>query len=142
MPDPVAEAASPVVVREVLVAAPRELVWAFWTEPERLVRWMGAVAAIDLRPGGDVRIEYANGAVMLGTVLEVEAPSRLVFSWGWEDPAEVVRPGHSRVEVALDEAPDGTLVRVRHLDLPAAEAGGHAEGWDYFLGRLAGAAAA
>jgi uncharacterized protein YndB with AHSA1/START domain len=89
-----------------------------------------------------VRIDYANGSVMLGTVLEVEAPSRLVFSWGWEDPAEVVRPGQSRVEVALDDAPGGTRVRVRHLDLPGAEADGHAEGWDYFLGRLAGAAAA
>lgn len=126
------------VEREVTIAAPRDLVWAYWTDPDRLVRWMGSVATLDLRAGGDVRIEYGNGAVMLGSVLEAVEPSRLVFTWGWEDPAELVRPGQSRVEVTLDEAGDGTRVRVRHLDLPTAEeATGHGEGWDYFLGRLA-----
>jgi len=124
------------VERDVTIRAPRELVWQFWTDPERLVRWMGKVASIDVRPGGDVRIEYGNGAVMLGTVLEADAPNRLVFTWGWEDPAEVVRPGGSRVEVDLDDVDGSTRLRLRHLGLPPAEATGHAEGWDYFLGRL------
>jgi uncharacterized protein YndB with AHSA1/START domain len=128
------------VEREVVIDAPRETVWTCWTDPERLVRWMGRTASIDVRPGGAMRIEYGNGAVMLGHVLEVDRPRRLVFSWGWEDPAEIVRPGASRVEVDLEEKPEGTRVRVRHLDLPAAEATGHAEGWDYFLGRLPDAA--
>jgi uncharacterized protein YndB with AHSA1/START domain len=143
MPDQVLRAAETNVLvdREVTIAAPRELVWAYWTDPARLVQWMGSVASLDLRPGGDVRIEYANGAVMLGTVLEAEPPRRLVFTWGWEDPAELVRPGGSRVEVDLDEADGGTLLRLRHLGLPQAEAAGHAEGWDYFLGRLADAVA-
>jgi uncharacterized protein YndB with AHSA1/START domain len=129
------------VERDVVVSAPIELVWAFWTEPEKLVRWMGSVASIELRPGGDLRIEYGNGAVMLGTVLELDPPRRLVFTWGWEDPSEVVRPGASRVEVDLDVADAGTRLRLRHLGLPPAEAAGHAEGWDYFLGRLADAVA-
>ena len=135
------DAATVPVEREVLIRAPLETVWACWTDPDRLVRWMGTNASIDLRPGGDVRIAYGNGAVMLGSVLEVDAPRRLVFTWGWEDPAELVRPGESRVEVDLDELVEGTRVRVRHLGLPAAEAAGHGEGWDYFLGRLAEAAA-
>lgn len=128
------------VEREVVIAAPVDVVWACWTDPDRLVRWMGSEAVIDLRPGGDVRIAYGNGAVMLGSVLEVEPPRRLVFTWGWEDPAELVRPGASRVEVDLEEVPDGTRVRVRHLGLPAAEAESHGEGWDHFLGRLGDAA--
>ena len=124
------------VERDVTIRASRELVWQFWTDPERLVRWMGKVASIDVRPGGDIRIEYGNGAVMLGTVLEADAPSRLVFTWGWEDPNELIRPGGSRVEVDLDDAVGGTRLRLRHLGLPPEEAAGHAEGWDYFLGRL------
>ncbi len=124
------------VERDVIIHAPVDVVWRCWTDPERLVRWMGSVALVDLRPGGDVRIEYGNGAVMLGTVVEVNAPHRLVLTWGWEDPSEVVRPGASRVEVDLDEAGNGTRLRLRHLGLPPAEAAGHAEGWDYFLGRL------
>ena len=128
------------VEREVTIAAPRNLVWAYWTEPARLVTWMGSEATIDLRPGGAVRIDYANGSVMLGELLEVDPPARLVFTWGWEDPAEVVRPGGSRVEVDLVEVVGATRVRVRHLGLPPAEAAGHGEGWDYFLGRLGDAA--
>ena len=143
MPDRAVAAEAPILVeRDVTIAAGRELVWAFWTEPDRLVRWMGSAASIDLRPGGAVRIDYENGAVMLGEVIEATAPSRLVFTWGWEDPAEAIRPGGSRVEVELEEVPDGTRVRVRHLGLPSAdEAAGHREGWDYFLGRLRDAAA-
>ena len=138
---PVALDGPVLVEREVTIAAPREIVWACWTDPDRLVRWMGKRAVVDMRSGGGIRIEYGNGAVMLGSVLEVRAPERLVFSWGWEDPAELVRPGESRVEVSLTEVPGGTRVQVRHLGLPRSEADGHAEGWDYFLGRLADAAA-
>ncbi len=132
---------APILEREVTIAAPIETVWRFWTDPDRLVRWMGSVAALDLRPGGAVRIEYGNGAVMLGTVLEVDPPTRLVFTWGWEDPSEVVRPGASRVEVDLEPADGGTHLRLRHVGLPPAESVGHGEGWDYFLSRLADAAA-
>jgi uncharacterized protein YndB with AHSA1/START domain len=139
-PEPPLDA--PVLVeREVLIAAPRDVVWSCWTDPARLVRWMGRTASVDLVPGGPIRIEYGNGAVMLGAIVDLDAPRRLVFTWGWEDPEEAIRPGGSRVEVDLDELPGGTRVRVRHLGLPAAEATGHAEGWDYFLGRLADAAA-
>jgi uncharacterized protein YndB with AHSA1/START domain len=139
--DPQAPVATLLVEREVVIAAPGDVVWACWTDPVRVVRWMGRTASIDLVPGGAIRIEDGNGAVMVGEILEVDQPRRLVFTWGWEDPAETIRPGGSRVEVELDELPEGTRVRVRHHGLPPAEATGHAEGWDYFLGRLGEAAA-
>ena len=51
----------PVLVeRDVTIAAPREVVWACWTDPERLVRWMGKRAVLDLRPGGEVRSSMAT----------------------------------------------------------------------------------
>jgi uncharacterized protein YndB with AHSA1/START domain len=131
------------IEREVRIAAPPELVWSFWVVPERIVRWMGRTATFDSTPGGTVRIDYGGGHVMRGEVLELDPPRRLVFTWGWEDPAEAVRPGGSRVEVDLAPEGDGTRLRLRHSGLPdAAEVAGHAEGWDYFLGRLVGAAAA
>jgi uncharacterized protein YndB with AHSA1/START domain len=140
--EPEAPVDTPILVqREIVIAAPRDVVWACWTDPARLVAWMGRTASIELVPGGPVRIEYANGAVMLGTVVEVDPPRRLVFTWGWEDPDEAVRPGVSRVEVDLDVMPGGTRVALRHLGLSATEAAGHADGWDYFLGRLADAVA-
>jgi uncharacterized protein YndB with AHSA1/START domain len=127
-----------IVERETVVACAPSEAWRWWTEPALLVRWMGSVAEVDLRPGGSIRIAYGNGAVMAGEVLALDPPKRLDFTWGWEDPAEVVRPGQSRVEVVFESVESGTRVVVRHLDLPQGERAGHAEGWDYFLERLGG----
>ena len=70
---------------------------------------------------------------------------RLVFTWGWEGQDEsegphAVPPGSSRVEVSLEPDGDGTLVRLRHLDLPEESREIHGQGWDLYLGRLASAA--
>ncbi|HET7829403.1 MAG TPA: SRPBCC family protein [Candidatus Limnocylindrales bacterium] len=129
-----------VVARETVLRCSPDEAWRWWTEPDRLVQWMGATADIDLRPDGAIRIAYGNGAVMLGEVVRLDAPRAFDFTWGWEDPAELIRPGGSRVEVRFEPTDVGTRVRVRHLDLPDGERAGHAEGWDYFLGRLGGVA--
>jgi len=92
--------------REVLltrvVSAPRRLVFAAWTEPRHLQRWLTGpegwsmpVCEIDLRPGGRWRYVYrkASGKEMTltGSVLEVVPPERLVTteSWGPEWPETV-----------------------------------------------------
>jgi uncharacterized protein YndB with AHSA1/START domain len=92
--------------REVLltrvVSAPRRLVFAAWTEPRHLQRWLTGpegwtmpVCEIDLRPGGRWRYVYrkASGKEMTltGSVLEVAPPERLVTteSWGPEWPETV-----------------------------------------------------
>lgn len=77
---------------------------------------------------------------MRGEFVEVERPSRIVFTWGWEDPTDAVQPGGSTVEVTLAPEGDATLVRLRHLGLPEPSRNGHAEGWDHFLPRLVDAA--
>ena len=130
-----------IVERDMVVPCTPAEAWRWWTEPALLVRWMGSVADVDLRPGGAIRIAYGNGAVMAGEVVTLDPPKRLDFTWGWEDPAEVVRPGQTRVEVVFEAVEGGTRVVVRHHGLPEGERAGHAEGWDYFLGRLVEAAA-
>jgi uncharacterized protein YndB with AHSA1/START domain len=79
--------------------APRQLVFDAWTDPERLARWWGPnemtnpVCEMDPRVGGAWRIvmrtpdgtEYP----MSGTILEIDAPERLVLSMSLhEHPAE------------------------------------------------------
>ena len=131
------------VEREVRIAARPEVVWSFWVDPSRIVRWMGRSATLEPQPGGEFRIDYGNGNVVSGRFVELVEPARLVFTWGWEDPAEAVRPGGSVVEVELTPDGDGTRLRLRHSGLPDdAEVAGHAEGWDYFLSRLLDAATA
>jgi uncharacterized protein YndB with AHSA1/START domain len=92
--------------REVLmtrvVNAPRRLVFAAWTEPRHLQRWLTGpegwtmpICEIDLRPGGRWRYVYrkASGKEMTltGSVLEVVPPERFVTteSWGPEWPDTV-----------------------------------------------------
>jgi hypothetical protein len=45
---------------EVRIAAPPELVFPYFTDPARMVHWMGVAALLDPRPGGTFRVE-ANG---------------------------------------------------------------------------------
>ena len=74
------------------VAASPETVWRFWTRPDDLVRWMGKVATLEARPGGAFRLDYGQGDVASGQVQEADPPRRLVFTWGWENPADSTSP--------------------------------------------------
>jgi uncharacterized protein YndB with AHSA1/START domain len=72
--------------------------------------------------------------------VEVSPPSRVVFTWGFENSDVGVDPGASTVEVTLAPDGDGTRLRLVHRDLPESERSPHDGGWDEMLGRLAIAA--
>ena len=133
-----------VVEREVRIAARPETVFEFFVDPAKMVQWKGRKTDLEPRPGGTYRVEINDQAIASGEYLEIEAPTRVVFTWGWEGQESgefAVPPGSSRVEVDLMPDGDGTLVRLRHLDLPEGSREIHGEGWDHYLGRLAKAAA-
>lgn len=138
----IASADPDVLVHSVRIAAVPETVFPFFTDPERLVRWMGKTATLDPRPGGAFRVDYGKGDVAAGTYREVDPPRRLVLTWGWEAAGDPVPPGASTVEIDLAPDGDGTLLTLRHSGLPVESRAGHAEGWDHFLERLAEAPAA
>ena len=127
--------------RTVTISARRETVFAYFTDGARFAAWWGAGSAVDARAGGAVRIRYPNGVIAAGEVVEIEAPRRFVFTYGYEDPAKGIPPGGSRVTVTLDEVPAGTLLHLRQ-DLPdAAARDAHAPGWRFQLSLLANVAA-
>jgi uncharacterized protein YndB with AHSA1/START domain len=128
------------IQREIRIDAPPDRVFAFFVEPERLVRWMGSSARLDPRPGGEFRIEYADGSVVMGTFVAVEPPRHVAFTWGWKDPNDPLRPGASTVDVTLTEVHGGTLVHLRHSGLTGESRRTHEQGWIHFLGRLVAAA--
>jgi uncharacterized protein YndB with AHSA1/START domain len=119
--------------RTVLIRAKRETVFRYFTDNERFAAWWGAGSTIDARPGGPLRIRYANGVLASGEVVEVAPPERIVFTYGYEDPAKPVRPGGSRVVVTLRERKDGTLLHLRHELPDAAARDQHVQGWRYQL---------
>jgi uncharacterized protein YndB with AHSA1/START domain len=129
------------VEREVRIAARPKTVFEFLTDPEKQVLWMGRRAELDARPGGIYRVEIDDQVTARGEFLEIEAPGRVVFSFGWEgqqsgEGEHGVSPGSSRVEVTLEPEGDGTLLRLRHLDLPEQARVMHGQGWQLYLDRL------
>src|SRR5215213_7334017 len=84
---------------ELRIEAPPEVVFAYFTDPARMVEWMGVAAVLDPRPGGTYRVEANGRDVVLGEYVEVEPPHRVVFTWGFDGSERAVRAGTTRVEV-------------------------------------------
>jgi uncharacterized protein YndB with AHSA1/START domain len=121
----------------VAAAAPR--VFEYFTDPDKMVRWMGDFARLDAAPGGEFAVDV-RGVAVRGRYLVVEPPHRLVFSWGHAG-SDRLPPGASTVEVRLTPEDGGTTVEIVHRGLEEPERSGHARGWRRFLPQLADAAA-
>jgi uncharacterized protein YndB with AHSA1/START domain len=100
-------------------AAPREIVFAAWTEPEQLKQWWGpgffetVLAEVDLRPGGRYELLLEPGSMRLvGEFREVAPPQRLVYTWRWIEGVPDTR--ESLVTVEFREAGSGTEVVLLH----------------------------
>jgi uncharacterized protein YndB with AHSA1/START domain len=87
----------PVVERRLLLPASPEEVWESLTEPT----WLGEDAHVELRPSGDVRAGDRTGFVEWA-----DAPRGLAFWWSREGEEA------TRVEIALEETEEGTLLAV------------------------------
>ena len=131
--------ASESIQREMTIDADAATVFAFFTDPQRLIRWIGVSAELEPQPGGIMLVDVNPGFVARGEFKEVVPVSRLAYTWGW-DGGEKVPPGSSLIEVDLVPKNGSTLVRFTHSGLPAEEVPAHREGWNHYLGRLAIAA--
>ena len=129
------------VEHEIRIVAPPEIVFAFFTDPDRHKRWLGREAFLDPRPGGIYRCVVNDTATVRGEYVVVDPPSRLVFTWGFEGDS-VVPPGSSTVSVDLRPDGDGTRLRLVHTGLPHPMLAPHEQGWRGYLDQLRTAAAA
>jgi uncharacterized protein YndB with AHSA1/START domain len=129
------------VVRETHIAATPQAVFAFFVDPDKMVRWMGVRADLDARPGGRYAVDINSVARARGEFVELVPPSKIVLSFGWEDdPA--VPPGSTTLEITLTPDGDGTHVRLVHRGLPTNDAREqHDHGWAHYLQRLSVAGA-
>ena len=126
------------------IDAPPETLWEYFTDPAKMVRWHGAEAELDPRPGGTWRCSFPDGSVARGEFVELDRPNFLAYTWGFEEFAEKqvygwentnsTPPGGSRVEVTLTPSRGGTLLSIRHFGFQPNEP--VRDGWGYFLGML------
>jgi uncharacterized protein YndB with AHSA1/START domain len=126
-----------------IIRAPREKVFAAWTEPELLRRWWGPghvscpEAHVDLREGGAYRLANleADGSIVWisGQFERVRAPEELVYTW-----TVSILPGErTLVRVVFLTHPEGTELVLTHERF-AVEAvrDMHRRGWGGCLDKL------
>jgi len=115
--------------REIVVTrqfdAPRELVFAAWTEREHIEKWWSPKGAttheMDVRPGGVWRYSQPiRGTDQSFKVefIEINKPSRLVYDYG-TDAANAPEP--ARTVVTFEEEDGKTVVTLQLLFATAAE---------------------
>lgn len=137
----------PVVrVTRVLPATPEE-VFAAWTDVESLKRWLCpgdtrvSAAEVDLRVGGRFRVVMSDESEdheNVGEYLEIEPPTRLVFSWR----SAGTEGRETRVTVNLRPSGDGTELELIHERLPdERSARRHRSGWSSIAEKLEAALA-
>jgi uncharacterized protein YndB with AHSA1/START domain len=91
---------------ERIFAAPRELVWRAFTEPDLVAKWWGRgnkldIERMDVQPGGHWRyVEHHEGGSdgFEGRYAEVTPPERLVQTFEWDG-----MPGHVIFQTAVFE---------------------------------------
>ena len=126
--------------------APRELVFRLWTDPAHAVRWWGpkhhpaTQVTMDSRPGGAWRSclrstetgqELWNG----GVLREIVPPSRLVFTFMWDDMDGP--PLESVVTVTFADQDGKTLMQFHQSPFRSTESrDGHNEGWSSSFDRF------
>lgn len=117
-----------------------EKVFEAITRPEIARRYWGHENVSDWKPGSKwqhIRDDAEKTVQLVGEVVEVSPPTRLVMTWAnasqADDPAS-----YSRVTFAIEEYDDMVRLTVSHDDLQAGSgmANGVSQGWPLVLSSL------
>jgi uncharacterized protein YndB with AHSA1/START domain len=122
--------------RAILIEAPRDVVFRYFTDDARWASWWGAGSTIDARPGGRVYIRLPGAVEVTGEVIEVASPTHIVFTYGFVS-GKPIPPGHSRVTIRLETAGRATRVRLQHEFADPTVRDEFVQGWRYQLSLFA-----
>ena len=121
-----------------------QTVWTALTDPKAWMLWFGAQMATpqhteaDLQVGGKWAIEMVGkdsgeSHNVKGEFVEIDAPSRVSFTWAWYSTPDRV----SLVTYALTDHGDSTTLTLTHERFANVEArDGHNRGWTATLDNL------
>jgi uncharacterized protein YndB with AHSA1/START domain len=125
----------------------RERLFQAWTDPQEARLWFGGDGCrprsleMDVRPGGRfvMTVDGCEGGLwtVTGEYREVTPPSKLVYTWRWEDDPQW-EGVDSVITVEFLECAGGAEVRLLHERFPSAESqANHQRGWTASLEKLA-----
>lgn len=72
-------------VQELHIAARPEIVYRYFTEPDRMACWMG----LEPVPGGEFCVDVTGRDLAVGRYVELVPPTRVVFTFGWQQDTEM-----------------------------------------------------
>jgi len=118
--------------------APRERIFRMLTEPAELAKWWGPhgfttpETKLDLRVGAGYRFTMqppdSDPFHLSGEFLEIDPPSRLVYTFRWEEPDPDDR--ETVVMLSLDSVGDATEVSLSQVEFATeARLALHRSGW-------------
>jgi uncharacterized protein YndB with AHSA1/START domain len=123
-------------------AAPPEKVYAAWTDPEKMIHWMGPTGAQRVEATSDLRVggHYAIKMIMTdaehdvaGVYREVVPNENVVFTWAWKTMPE----RESLVTVTFKRDGTGTIMTLQHAQFFDEDARDrHNAGWLGTMERL------
>jgi len=128
------------------IKAPRDRVYAAWTEPGQLKTWFGPESVktrnliADVRVGGQFRWDCTDpegkGVTISGEYRELQPGRKIVFTWRLEED-EDWENHNSIVTVEFFDREGGTEVRLTHKKHPNEPSrDDHQQGWISVLDKL------
>jgi uncharacterized protein YndB with AHSA1/START domain len=127
--------------------APRSLVFKAFTDPKRMLQWLGprdypaSFVEADVRPGGKWRAcldSAASGEELWhgGTYYEVVPDERLVFTFAW-DQEDGKAGRETLVKIDFEDLADKTKMQFQQSEFETVEdCEGHRKGWNSAFDRL------
>ena len=118
-----------------------EKLWAALTQPEFTKQyWFGVTMKSDWKAGSNWEMMYDDGRVMdAGSIVEADAPRRLVIKWRNEWKPEFKAEGYSRCTMELEPSGDAVKLSVIH-EMDVADSAfinqGVSNGWPKILSNL------
>ena len=124
-----------IITKEIFIEARPETLFSFFTDADKMVRWMGRQILLEPKIGGKYRIDVNGSDIAMGEYIEIIPYEKIVMSWGWEK-SKLVPPGSSKVEFKLTPKENGTCLVLTHYDLPVEEIPSHQQGWSHYMPRI------
>jgi len=128
------------------IKAPRERVYAAWTDPTQLKKWFGPENVktrdliADVRVGGQFRWDCTDpegkDVTISGEYRELQPGRKIVFTWRLEED-EDWKNLSSLVTVEFFDREGGTELRLTHENLPTEPSrDDHEQGWKSVVDKL------
>jgi len=121
---------------DTIISCPIERVWEAWTNPTLIKNWFGSdpngkvlIAELDVRPGGGFEITFQDSDLAehtcSGIYDEVQALSKLTFSWQWKSEPGV----QSFIILLLAAEGKSTRMQFEHKNPGSSSKHDYIKGW-------------